>query len=54
MFDIELSVRFEDISIRIDVWHTIFVLSDKFPLLEIKIGPYDSQISKEYAMWSSA
>jgi len=52
--DIELAVRFEDISIRIDVWHTVIVLSDKSPLLEIKSGPYDPQISKEYAMWSSA
>jgi cupin fold WbuC family metalloprotein len=38
--------------IRPGVWHTIFALAPNTVLFEVKPGPYDPSVDKEFAPWS--
>ena len=38
--------------IRPGVWHTIFALAPDTVLFEVKPGPYDPGVDKEFAPWS--
>ena len=38
--------------IRPGVWHTIFALAPDTVLFEVKPGPYDPAVDKEFAPWS--
>jgi cupin fold WbuC family metalloprotein len=40
--------------IRAGVWHTIFALAPNTVLFEVKPGPYDPSVDKEFAPWSPA
>jgi cupin fold WbuC family metalloprotein len=33
-------------------WHTVIALRDDSVLLEIKAGPFDPQVAKEFATWA--
>jgi len=38
--------------IRAGVWHTIFALAPDTVVFEVKAGPYDPTVDKEFAPWS--
>jgi|GEM_PF-50956 len=40
--------------IRPGIWHTIFALAPDTVLFEVKPGPYDPSVDKEFAPWSPA
>ena len=34
------------------VWHTVISLADQSILFEVKAGPFDPNLAKEYALWA--
>lgn len=40
--------------IRAGVWHTIFALAPDTAIFEVKPGPYDPEVDKEFAPWAPA
>lgn len=42
------------VQIPANTWHTVIPLSDDAIIFEVKDGPFDANIAKEYAPWSPA
>ena len=39
-------------SISAGIWHTVVSLQDESILLEVKSGPFDPSVAKEFAVWA--